>query len=69
MKVDYLHQLLYFYLHLVSLITDNPCVSETVFNSSALVGKHAATTINSSLLHNELTCVLFIQSCTVQKAN
>lgn len=71
MKVDYVHQLLYFYLHIISLITENPCVSETVFNSSSLVGKHTGTTTNSPLLHlgNELTCMLFIQSCTVQKAN
>jgi len=46
-------------------------VCETVFNSSSLVGKHAGTTINSPLLHigNELTFMLFIQSCKVQKAN
>lgn len=37
-KVDSIHQLLYFYLVAVSLITANNCVSKTVFYNSFLAG-------------------------------
>lgn len=72
MKVDYLHQLLYFYLCLVSLITSNPSTSKAMFNSNSLEGEQAGSRINSPLLHLgvELRCTLhMVLRCAESKVS